>query len=282
MPRVPSAPKLRRHLEALKARYDRPEALVLDPLALPLAFLDPADREVVAWVAATLAYGKVAPMLRAIQAGIAPLGDHPAAWLRERTPAQVTRALRKALGAWVWRFHTAEDLIQWLLAWKRLDASGGLEAAFTPRSGESPDDALSRLVKRLRREGPDTYGFRFSLPDPAEGGACKRWRMFLRWMVRPGWPDLGVWRGLDPAELVIPLDTHVARTARFIGLSDRATPDGRMAREVTEGLRKACPKDPLTFDFAISHLGILGDCPGMRQKPRCLPCPLYAVCSAGK
>jgi uncharacterized protein (TIGR02757 family) len=274
--------KLRRHLEALKARYDRPEALRLDPLTIPLRFEGGADRELAAWVASTLAYGKVAPMMRAIDAGLAPLGPRPAQWLRGRTAAQVTRELREALGSWVWRFHTAEDLIHWLLAWKRLDASGGLEAAFTPGSDETPDEALSRLVQRLRREGPDTYGFRFSLPDPAEGGACKRWRMFLRWMVRPGWPDLGVWKGLEPADLLIPLDTHVARTARFIGLSSRSTPDGRMAREVTEGLKKACPEDPLTFDFAISHLGILGDCPGLRQKPHCLPCPLYAVCRAGK
>ncbi|HJV90604.1 MAG TPA: TIGR02757 family protein [Holophagaceae bacterium] len=274
--------KLRAHLEALKAHYDRPEALVLDPLTIPLRFPDPADRELVAWVAATLAYGKVAPMMRAIDAALAPLGPEPARWLRERTAPQVAKELRKALSSWVWRFHTAEDLIHWLLAWKRLDATGGLEAAFRPEAGETPDAALSRLVQRLRREGPDTYGFRFSLPDPAEGGACKRWRMFLRWMVRPGWPDLGVWKGLEPAALIIPLDTHVARTARFIGLSARTTPDGRMALEVTEGLKKACPEDPLTFDFAISHLGILGDCPGVRHRTDCRPCPLYAVCRAGR
>ncbi len=282
MPPPPSAPSLRRQLLALKERYDHPGALALDPLAIPLSHADPADRELTAWVAATLAYGKVAPMLRAITSGLAPLGPRPALWLRERTPAQILRALGKPLGAWAWRFHTAEDLIQWLLAWKRLDAEGGLEAAFTPNPGESPDEALSRLVQRLRREGPDTYGTRFSLPDPAEGGACKRWRMFLRWMVRPGWPDLGVWRTLDPADLVVPLDTHVARTARFVGLSARATPDGRMAREVTDALRKACPEDPLTFDFALSHLGIMGDCPGVRHRLACRPCALYAVCRAGR
>ncbi len=274
--------KLRKHLEALKARYDQPEALAMDPLAIPLRFPNPADRELTAWVAATLAYGKVAPMLRAIEAGLKPLGPEPALWLQERTLAQATRELRKALGGWVWRFHTAEDLIQWLLAWKRLDAGEGLEAAFTPQPGAHPDEALSRLVQRLRGEGPATYGFRFSLPDPAEGGACKRWRMFLRWMVRPEWPDLGVWKGLSPAELLIPLDTHVARTARFIGLSHRATADGAMAREVTESLRQAAPGDPLTYDFALSHLGILGDCPAFRQRPHCLPCPLYKVCRAGK
>lgn len=270
------------HLQALKARYDHPEALAMDPLARVLAHPDPADRELVAWVGATLAYGKVAPMLRAIEAGLAPLGDRPAAWLRDRTPAQAGRALRKALRGWAWRFHTAEDLIQWLLLWRHLDADGGLQQAFRPGPGETADEALSRLMQRLRGELPDSYGLRFSLTDPLEGGACKRWRMFLRWMVRPGWPDLGQWDALRPADLIIPVDTHVARTARFIGLSTRSTADGRMAEEITAALRRICPEDPLSFDFALSHLGILGDCPGLRHRTACRPCPLYRVCRAGK
>lgn len=270
------------HLDALKSRYDSPEALAQDPLALVLAAPAPEDREVTAWVAATLAYGKVAPMLRAITAGLAPLGARPATWLRERTEAQAEKALRKALHGWAWRFHTGEDLAHWLLAWRRLDAAGGLEAAFRPHPGEPADAALSRLAQRLRRELPETYGLRFSLPDPLEGGACKRWRMFLRWMVRPGWPDLGQWTALRPTELLIPVDTHVARVSRFIGLTARATADGRMAEEITAALARACPEDPLTYDFALSHLGILGDCPGVRHRTHCRPCPLYRICRAGK
>jgi uncharacterized protein (TIGR02757 family) len=104
--------------------------------------------------------------------------------------------------------------------------------------------------------------------------------MFLRWMVRRDWPDLGLWARCSPADLVIPLDTHVARISRYIGLSARSTPDGRMALEITAALRRIDPLDPLRFDFALSHLGILGDCPGLRQ-PSCTPCPLYTVCRAG-
>ena len=81
--------------------------------------------------------------------------------------------------------------------------------------------------------------------------------------------------------LIIPLDTHVARISRFIGLSRRATPDGKMAVEITESLRRLEPADPLRYDFALSHLGILGDCPGVRRRSTCLGCPLYSVCRAG-
>ncbi len=274
--------KLRERLDALRARYDTGAALAMDPITVPLRFTDPADREVTAWLAASLAYGRVAPMLRAIDAALIHLGGHPAAFLREKDEHAIRALLGKALMAWRWRFHIGEDVVHWLLAWKRLDAEGGLESHFLPLDGEDADAALSRLIQRLRVELPATYGLRFSLPDPREGSACKRMRMFLRWMARDGWPDLGLWKRYPKAALVIPVDTHVARIARFVRLSARATPDGRMAAEITEALRRCDPEDPLKYDFALSHLGILGDCPGLRRKATCEPCPLYLACRAGR
>lgn len=277
-----TATTLKDRLDGLCARYDTASALAKDPLSLPLGYVLPLDREVAAFVAAHLAYGRVDPMIRAVRAALAPLGTAPAAWLRDRTPSRARKELLEGLGAWAWRFHTAFDLAEWLLAWKRLDreSGAGLESHLLPRPGETADAALSRLVQRLRTELPATYGARFSLPDPLEGAACKRWRMFLRWMVRSGWPDLGQWRALDSADLVIPLDTHVARVSRFIGLTSRATPDGRMALEITNALKRLDPLDPLKYDFALSHLGILGDCPGVRRRSTCAACPLYVLCQA--
>lgn len=274
---------LKTRLDGLCRHYDTPAALAKDPLSVPLAYGEPLDREVAAFVAAHLAYGRVDPMIRAVRAALAPLGPAPAAWLRALAPDRVRKELKRALEGWTWRFHTASDLADWLLAWKDLDAGSGrgLEPHLLPDSGEDPDAALSRLVQRLRLELPATYGIRFTLPDPLEGAACKRWRMFLRWMARPGWPDLGLWTRYPTDQLIIPLDTHVARVSRFIGLSRRATPDGKMAREITEALRRLDPADPLRYDFALSHLGILGDCPGVRKRSTCAACPLYAVCRAG-
>jgi uncharacterized protein (TIGR02757 family) len=275
---------LRASLGDLVVKYHEPRALEADPLSLVRSFDDPWDREVAAWIAAPLAYGRVAPMLRAIQRVLAPLGPSPSDWLRNTPAAEVRKTLKAALPNWAWRFHTRPDMVEWMLAWKRLDAeSGGQGMAiyFLPTTDQSAEEALSVLVQRLRRELPGSYGIRFSLPDPMEGSACKRWRMFLRWLVRDGWPDLGQWRSYRKKALVIPLDTHVARTARLIGLSSRATPDGRMAMEITEALRSIDPSDPLRFDFALSHLGILGDCPGDPSLPRCGSCALVSLCSAG-
>jgi uncharacterized protein (TIGR02757 family) len=278
-----STSALKARLDGLCARYDTAGALAKDPLSVPLAYEAPLDREVAAFVAAHLAYGRVDPMIRAVKGGLAPLGARPTDWLRGRSVPAARRELTRALADWAWRFHTGPDLVAWLLAWKRLDAESGagLEAHLLPGAGEAADEALSRLVQRLRRELPASYGARFTLPDPLEGAACKRWRMFLRWMVRPGWPDLGQWNRYPAAALIIPLDTHVARVSRFIGLSRRATPDGKMASEITESLRRLDPTDPLRYDFALSHLGILGDCPGVRKRSTCVACPLYPVCRAG-
>jgi len=278
-----STATLKARLDGLCARYDTIGGLEKDPLSVVLSYDTSMDREVAAFVAAHLAYGRVDPMIRAVGGVLAPLGPRPADWLRERTIAAIHRDLTHSLAHWVWRFHTGPDLLDWLLAWKRLDAESGegLEAHLLPRAGERPDDALSRLVQRLRSELPASYGSRFSLPDPLEGAACKRWRMFLRWMVRTGWPDLGQWTRYPADRLIIPLDTHVARVSRFIGLSRRATPDGKMAYEITESLRRLDSADPLRYDFALSHLGILGDCPGVRKRSTCAACPLYSVCRAG-
>jgi uncharacterized protein (TIGR02757 family) len=274
---------LKARLDGLCERYDTAEALERDPLKVPLAYPAPLDREVAAFVAAHLAYGRVEPMIRAIRAALAPLGTRPATWLREHSVPAVREGLSSALASWSWRFHTGSDLAAWLVAWKRLDEESGhgLEALLLPGPGEAPDEALSRLVQRLRVELPASYGSRFSLPDPLEGAACKRWRMFLRWMARTGWPDLGLWTRYPVDRLIIPLDTHVARVSRFIGLTHRATPDGKMALEITRALCRLDPADPLRYDFALSHLGILGDCPGVRKRSTCAECPLYSVCRAG-
>ncbi len=274
---------LKSRLDSLCAQYDTALALEKDPLSLVIAYDSPLDQEVAAFVAAHLAYGRVDPMIKAVRSILAPLGPRPAEWLRSHQEVQARKKLTHALAGWTWRFHTSSDLVAWLLAWKRLDGESGLglEGHLLPAAGEDCDAALSRAVQRLRAELPASHGTRFTLPDPLEGAACKRWRMFLRWMVRSAWPDLGLWEHYPSHQLIIPLDTHVARVSRYIGLTARATPDGKMAREITESLRRLDPADPLRYDFALSHLGILGDCPGVRKRSTCAGCALYSVCRAG-
>lgn len=269
---------LRAGLEALVARYASRRALDMDPLAVPHEYSGRFDQEVAAWVAAHLAYGRVGPMLTAIRRALEPLGPAPADWLRGQSSDRARASLEGALEGWVWRFHTASDAIDWILAWKRLDAESAGRGVEPHLQGGPLDARLSALVRRLRGELPNTSGLRFTLPDPADGSACKRWRMHLRWMVRTEWPDLGLWTTLDPAELVIPLDTHVARFGLQFGLTNRKIKDGRTAQEITRSLRSLHASDPLRYDFALAHLGILGDCPASPSVRTCDTCPMETVC----
>jgi endonuclease III len=100
-------------------------------------------------------------------------------------------------------------------------------------------------------------------------------------MVRgPDGVDLGIWKGVPAAALVVPLDTHVARVARRLGLTRRSDLSWRTAEEITAALRVADPGDPVRFDFALCHLGMSGHCPPRRDPARCASCVLAGGCTA--
>ncbi|MCK4395712.1 TIGR02757 family protein, partial [candidate division WOR-3 bacterium] len=98
---------------------------------------------------------------------------------------------------------------------------------------------------------------RFMLPSPEKGSACKRMNLFLRWMVRKDEIDLGIWKGIKKNELIIPLDTHIARISKSLGFTKRKTLGWNMASEITENLKKFDPLDPLKYDFALTRIGML-------------------------
>ena len=277
-----SKPRFKRAMDALCDKYKSDAALVADPISIPLTYASAEDMETASWVAAHLAYGRVSPMLNAIRRLLAPLGPRPAQWLRERSEAEIRREMERSQPGWVWRFHTLPDMAAWLIAWKLLDKStghSGVGPLLIPDARGSADARLSALVNALRKELPESHGLRFNLPDPLKGAACKRWRMFLRWMARKGWPDFGAWENYPASCLVVPLDTHVHRISMQIGLCQRRAADAKAAYEITAALRELDPDDPLKYDFALAHLGILGDCTGKRRH-KCLECPLEPLCLA--
>ena len=124
----------------------------------------------------------------------------------------------------------------------------------------------------------DSY-FPFMFPAPASGSACKRLCMFLRWMVRPAdGIDLGLWDGVSAAQLIIPVDTHISRISRYLGLTKRKAADWRMAQEITSALRVFDPADPVKYDFSLAHLGISDGCDG-KDARSCMSCPIVGICA---
>lgn len=159
-----------------------------------------------------------------------------------------------------------------------------LYRAGLPPGTSDPREGLSRFLAAFRQAwgSPLPRQREFLFPDPRRGSACKRAHLFLRWVVRPDdGVDLGLWTAISPAQLTVPLDTHVARLSRSLGLTRRNRADGKMAEEVTASLRAVCPEDPVRYDFALARIGIEGRCTA-RRRGRCGDCELLEGCLAGK
>ncbi|MGB3799686.1 MAG: DUF2400 family protein, partial [Lewinella sp.] len=115
------------------------------------------------------------------------------------------------------------------------------------------------------------HDYFFSLPDaphrtrkqvatPARKSRCKRLCMFLRWMVRQDGRgvDFGQWQRIRPDQLCIPLDVHVDRVGRSLGLLKRKQCDWLAVAELTDNLRRFDADDPTRFDFALFGMGVEG------------------------
>jgi uncharacterized protein (TIGR02757 family) len=274
------AADLKARLESLRAAFG-PAYRDADPVRFAHGFARPADREVAALIAAVLAFGKVEVVLRNLDGLFARLGPAPAEALAGADARAAAALARKFRHRWV----GPRQLGALLLACGRLLRDhGSLEAAFA--AGDAPasptvEPGLASFADRaLRATGrPGDRAMKFLFPSPARGGACKRLNLFLRWVVRPAdGIDLGLWRSIAPARLLVPLDVHVAFHARVLGFSRRHQADWRMVGDVTGALRRLDPADPVRYDFALCHLGIHGDCRGRRDPMICPTCPIDALC----
>jgi uncharacterized protein (TIGR02757 family) len=124
-------------------------------------------------------------------------------------------------------------------------------------------------------------GFQFLLASPANGSVCKRLNMFLRWMVRSDDVDPGLWKSIDKTKLIVPVDVHMARLCKILGLYKRKTVTLKAAIEITESFRKIEPADPVKYDFALSRIGIIENCTG-KKRLECKNCELFEFCNKAK
>lgn len=249
-----------------------------DPVLFAHRYAARGDAEAAAFIAATFAFGSVAQIIAFLDRLFAALGPSPRAALAGPRPVPFARVagLRH-------RFISPRGVHRFLLCvGEVLREHGSLERLY--RAGMAAEDGprgrLARFLRRFRRAwGPRLARERdFLFPDPAKGSACKRHNLFLRWMVRgPDGVDLGLWSAPSPRDLVVPLDTHMARLCRWMGLTGRRAASWSAAVEITAAFRAACPDDPVRFDYAITRIGILKACTAARRG-ECGACPLSPLC----
>jgi uncharacterized protein (TIGR02757 family) len=276
--------RLSRSLEELYHEYNREDS-ASDPVHLVRPFADPADREVAAFCAAALAFGRVASVIHSIQTLFRIIGPRPAAFVRRFDP----QAPHPELRAMVHRWTKGEDLaaLLWILR-QMLERSGSIEADFANGLRQEDEDVGAALdsfsarameidVRPAYGRAPRRPGVCYFFPRPSGGSACKRLNLFLRWVVRRDEIDLGVWSAVPASKLVVPLDTHVVRLGRCLRLTRYTSPGWRMAADITASLRRLDPRDPVRFDFSLCHLGMRNAC-GYGRRQGDTQCPLKGLC----
>jgi uncharacterized protein (TIGR02757 family) len=277
MPRMPVRGELlRQRLDALVTTFDV-STIEPDPLQLVLRYDDPRDQEVAGILAAAFAYGRADIVVANVGRVLDRMAPSPYFYLTKFSPLEAKRRF----AGFAHRFHKTPDLVALLTCLAAaIRDHGTLGELFRLCYDDSDKDigpSLTRFVEALighRR----TKSLDYLLTSPANGSACKRMNLFLRWMVRRTPPDLGIWPFVDPSKLVMPVDTHVHRIATFLGLNNRKSADWKAARALTNRLAKFDLADPVRYDFAICRLGILDLCSRKRRKENCDVCLLRDVC----
>lgn len=278
---------VKRHLNRLYRTFDV-RFLSSDPLLFVHRFKKKEDREIVGLIASSLAYGRVAGIKKSIEKVLAVMGDAPYLFTMKFRPERHARLF----SGFVHRFNKGED-IACLLNFMRqmIEETGSIGEFFTRGYSEGDKNVKDALISFSERALmldtgnvygggplPKEAGVRFFFPTPANESPCKRLNLYLRWMVRSDKLDMGIWKGVDPSKLVIPLDTHIARISRNIGLTGRSTPDWKMAEEITEALKEFDPEDPVKYDFALCRLGILDKCTRNADSKKCEECLIKKIC----
>jgi len=281
---------LHERLDALVTTFDI-STIAPDPLQLVLRYGDPHDKEVAGLIAAAFAYGRADIVVANVGRVLDRMQPSPFGYLSRFDRGRAARDFK----GFAHRFHKTRELVEFLGRIAAGIAKFGSLGELFRRCYDADDHdigpSLTRFVEALLCVGrtsvrPDglkpvpheAKAVRYLLTSPRDGSACKRMNLFLRWMVRRHPPDLGIWDFVDPAKLVVPLDTHVHRIATFLGLNDRKTPDWKAARAITDRLSKFDAADPIRYDFAICRLGILDLCSRRRRKENCDVCLLRDVC----
>jgi uncharacterized protein (TIGR02757 family) len=271
-------------LDQLYRQFNYPESAT-DPIQIVRRYKRPDDVEVVAFCAASLAFGRVASVLQSIERLVAILGERPAEYVRRFDPARDAAAFKGLVHRWT----RERDLVAlvWLVR-QMFERSGSIEGFFLEGYDQSAPDVAGALdsfsaramtldLKAAYGKVPKRPGVGYFFPSPSKGSACKRLNLFLRWMVRRDALDLGVWTRVPASKLVVPLDTHVIRVGRCLRLTTYTSPGWKMARDITASLTRIDPVDPVKYDFSICHLGMMNAC-GFSRPQADAQCPLRGVC----
>jgi uncharacterized protein (TIGR02757 family) len=250
--------KLKDFLDRKVDEYNQPSFIDNDPVCIPHLFTKQQDIEIAGLFAALFAWGNRTTIINKSKELLGLMGNEPYAFCIDHSDTDLKRLLQ-----FKHRTFNSTDILYFILFLKRhYSFNKSLETAFTKWMGKE-DSTTENALNGF-------HHYFFSLPDapwrtrkhiasPQKNSTCKRLNMFLRWMVRrdKNGVDFGTWKKISPAQLICPIDLHVARVARRFNLLHRNALDWRAAVELTEYLLTLDNKDPVKYDFALFGLGAI-------------------------
>ena len=250
--------KLREYLDECVELYNQPTFIELDPISIPHQYQRLQDIEITGFWTAMLAWGQRKTIINKANELFSYMDNAPYDFVLHHQEQD-----RKALLQFKHRTFQPTDtlyFLEFLQQYYREHSS--LESAFTrylSDADKTVEPALRGFHELFFHLPNAPQRTRKHLATPARKSTCKRLNMFLRWMVRQDKQgvDFGLWENLKPAQLLMPLDVHVDRIARRLGLLRRKATDWQAVLELTEQLRTFDPKDPVKYDFALFGIGVL-------------------------
>lgn len=239
-------------LDELVEKYETKDFIESDPILTVHRYTKPEEIELIGFIASLFAYGSRKVFIPKLNELFSKIGAAPVDYIKQGDFSN--------LGGFNYRFAKPEDVKEILNVLSKLYNSGEtIQTLF--RYGYEKSGEILGMLKIVtdyfysNATNPGD-GFFFMLANPHKGGAMKRLNMYLRWMVRNSAVDFGIWDFIPKSELLIPLDTHVARLSREMGLLSRKSNDFKAVIELTENLKKFDEQDPVKYDFAIYAKGI--------------------------
>ena len=244
-------------MDELVKKYETESFISPDPISIPHKFQDKKDIELAGFISSLVAYGSRKVFLKKLEEFFQIANNEPLNFILNFEPEMI--------GDFNYRFGKPKDFAEIFKILRNLyEKDGGLEELF--KYGYGLTDTIDGRVEKMFEVVTDYFysrvsknagqGFYFMIPDPRNGGAMKRMCMYLRWMVRKPPVEFGVWNFIPKSELLIPLDVHVARISREMGLLTRKQNDFKAVLELTENLKKFDAEDPAKYDFAMFGLGV--------------------------
>lgn len=245
---------LKDFLDAKAEQYNTPEFIASDPISIPHGFSLKQDKEIMGFFAAIFAWGQRKTIINKCKELSSRMDNTPHEFVLEHSDSD----LKQLLG-FKHRTFNDTDLLYCIHFLKHhYSKYNSLEDAFIPSPGAAIETVLNYFQRYFFSLPEAPSRTRKHIPSPIQKSACKRLNMFLRWMVRKdnNGVDFGIWTKLSPKDLICPLDLHVERTARSLGLLTRDKADWKAAIELTENLRLLDINDPARYDFALFGISI--------------------------